>query len=638
MSTLKTTVFAVVLLLAVGNSYAAHKHDNDVYFAWTGGGSASLSYSEQGHVINPKQPWEGVSSSQNGNTLHIRVVAGRKEDPDVASRFNGTLYDGAIAWWEGVDVAGVDAGPHKLNFYTYGVLRINGDAYEVSIGQGSIPGHNNWWVGGQNLTGFRARSMLATTDGKYTIAIGSDDHHFNIYPNRVVPNWMQAHIADTMTLAQYSIPGTHDSGTYAMNKGSVTNTEGVTQDYSILAQLNMGIRVLDIRLDSPDSSGTLWIYHNFVPTDLSFSSALKQALDFLQANPGETVVMFIKHEHGSTDITGAFYAALKDHDASLNRYWLADSMPQTGQVRGKIVFVNRDGDIGPYGINVVWQKNCTFTSPPKDVPGIVDFRIQDQFKYSGSANKIQAFDSLLNEISAAPYKYWYVNYLSAEEVPVHGPKYIAGQVNPKALNELETTYRFQPVGTIMMDYAGEIRTPEIIAAMLHWNQLSASAPRVAFLSVHSEIGSRRALDTFVVTFDLLFAGDTGIDPTQMLNSTSYLALKFGEYAFAGTFGDNARARYTAGRPGQVTLVGPEQDYATITWNARSVAIRVWSNQSGTNIVRLTQQNGPVSGHIDFVLDLDWLSWRGTVAYAGRATSWKNPRTGETLQAWTVRSQ
>ncbi len=29
-------------------------------------------------------------------------------------------------------------------------------------------------------------------------------------------------------------------------------------------------------------------------------------------------------------------------------------------------------------------------------------------------------------------------------------------------------------------------------------------------------------------------------------------------------------------------------------------------------MHLLPQNGPVSGHMDFVLDLDWLSWRGSL--------------------------
>ena len=75
-----------------------------------------------------------------------------------------------------------------------------------------------------------------------------------------------------------------------------------------------GIRVFDMRL-GVDSDGELKIFHSGYETHLSFDTAIRQAFEFLDKNPGEAIIMFIKYEHGG-DIKDKFTKVLNDRNSS----------------------------------------------------------------------------------------------------------------------------------------------------------------------------------------------------------------------------------------------------------------------------------------------------------------------------------
>jgi len=238
--------------------------------------------------------------------------------------------------------------------------------------------------------------MLQTRDGKYTFQLDGTDNAFKVFANSTHPKWMQMYIADDTKLSDCAIPGTHDTGTYALHDSSIVDPFAVTQDYAILSQLYAGIRVLDIRLGLVD--GNLDIYHAKYKADISFDTVLRQAFEFLDANPKETVVMLIKREYGD-DVADAFWEAIKARDSSLERYWITDSMLTMGDVRNKIVFVNRNRNINDVGIQVEWQNDTTFKSD-----GEVDFYIQDNYGVNFDYKEIY-FDELLKAQLGDPGAY-----------------------------------------------------------------------------------------------------------------------------------------------------------------------------------------------------------------------------------------
>ena len=165
---------------------------------------------------------------------------------------------------------------------------------------------------------------------------GEDESRiFGNYFNPANCNWM-SRISDDISLANLSLPGTHDSGTEKLSAGRMH-----TQNFSIERQLKDGIRFLDIRLRNKGKDA-LQLYHGSRNCDVSFDDVLTWCKTFLTAYPGEVILMSIKNEEGDNIVN------------NLNNYFTnptwsnlfytgscIDGMPTLGEVRGKIVVFKR---------------------------------------------------------------------------------------------------------------------------------------------------------------------------------------------------------------------------------------------------------------------------------------------------------
>jgi 1-phosphatidylinositol phosphodiesterase len=127
--------------------------------------------------------------------------------------------------------------------------------------------------------------------------------------------------------------GTHDTG--ATRGGDAV----ATQVLSIPAQLNLGVRVLDLRLKHQKNS--LDIYHGFVSQNLTGRNAVGQVVAFLKANPTETVLIRMKEEDRGARNTNSFEEAFVEQIFTpyQGTIWTGGGMPTLGQVRGKIVIL-----------------------------------------------------------------------------------------------------------------------------------------------------------------------------------------------------------------------------------------------------------------------------------------------------------
>jgi len=127
----------------------------------------------------------------------------------------------------------------------------------------------------------------------YTPSINSDN------------SWM-SNISKDTRINQINIPGTHDSGTYAVHYNSVPAQYEIrkhwakTQDLDIYEQLLYGIRYLDIRLETNEHQQ---IYLNHEKFDCwnkktharyLLSDAFDETIEFLYNNPSETVIIHLK--------------------------------------------------------------------------------------------------------------------------------------------------------------------------------------------------------------------------------------------------------------------------------------------------------------------------------------------------------
>ncbi len=129
------------------------EHDNEFYLnASTNVNTISFKFNGD-YIISDGQPWSGVSSDGG----KIVVKAGRHGSEKCAKWFKDYVasnYDNMI------HTCGGDNLPEKLNFAIRGILKVDGEEYDVCIGQGHRPftGENNWHIA--------SRSIMADSDAK----------------------------------------------------------------------------------------------------------------------------------------------------------------------------------------------------------------------------------------------------------------------------------------------------------------------------------------------------------------------------------------------------------------------------------------------------------------------------------------
>ena len=160
-------------------------------------------------------------------------------------------------------------------------------------------------------------------------------------------NWI-TNLNDKIYVQQLSIPGTHDSGTK-----DVTFDLGRTQNLSIEDQFKMGIRAFDLR-----PAYRIWpynefyIYHGVTRTSYKFEDVLSYFKKQLAANPGEFVLIQMRHEsellplsingvdtEKNTNKWDEIYNVLKKFDDFIVQ-WKPDLT--IGECRGKMIIFTRN--------------------------------------------------------------------------------------------------------------------------------------------------------------------------------------------------------------------------------------------------------------------------------------------------------
>lgn len=146
------------------------------------------------------------------------------------------------------------------------------------------------------------------------------------------PEWMAA-LNDSLSLAEVSMPGTHD--TVSFYGGDLVQT----QSWSLIGQLRAGVRFLDIRCRH--YFDTLPIYHGSVYQYTFFDHVLQDVLEFLASFPTEAVIMRVKGEYIAEGNNETMFETVSKYLRIFrwNNFWLANRIPTLGECRGKIVIV-----------------------------------------------------------------------------------------------------------------------------------------------------------------------------------------------------------------------------------------------------------------------------------------------------------
>lgn len=150
-------------------------------------------------------------------------------------------------------------------------------------------------------------------------------------------------LGDDINIACLNICGTHDSATAYVSMENAARCQSLT----IKEQLDMGVRLLDIRLCR--KRGEFYLIHSLADcyTDenkkerLVFGRVLEEVFAFLENNPRETVILSIKQDRGI--MSKSFFPELYDKyiKGNENKWYLKNRMPALKQVRGKAVLMRR---------------------------------------------------------------------------------------------------------------------------------------------------------------------------------------------------------------------------------------------------------------------------------------------------------
>lgn len=192
--------------------------------------------------------------------------------------------------------------------------------------------------------------------------------------------WM-GQIPDTTLISDINIPGSHDAA--AIN--SWVRTVFATQYQTITQQLEVGIRLLDVRLKVYETGSNyrfMTCHSNYPGNEYqSFISLLDECKVFLSGQGSETIIMSLKVDdwNGTTNETAAKTALVN----LLDTYPVLrniTSVPVLSVCRGKIYLVNRIDNGTNLGVpfNIPFNTSGQFASTLSGRN--FQLYVQDQFK------------------------------------------------------------------------------------------------------------------------------------------------------------------------------------------------------------------------------------------------------------------
>lgn len=241
------------------------------------------------------------------------------------------------------------------------------------------------------------QTVLSSTGGplSLTAVYVAGASHLTLYSAAALAGWM-AELPDALPLSALSIPGTHNSPTSYVALPSVR-----CQAVGVRAQLDNGVRFLDVRVSVARDHDHLALVHSVFPISLTgtkwFADVLADDLyAFLDANPRETVLLSVKREgtgRGTDQHLSRYLFERYCGNEHAAKYWFTEPrIPTLGEARGKIVLIRRfhidedllGGQHGGTGWGIdgsAWPDNCA-----DGTVGSGLIRVQDFYEVGQSDN------------------------------------------------------------------------------------------------------------------------------------------------------------------------------------------------------------------------------------------------------------
>ncbi|XP_010795830.1 uncharacterized protein, partial [Notothenia coriiceps] len=269
-----------------------------------------------------------------------------------------------------------------------------------------------------------------------TVFCHGNDQFLNDDANLILPGsynipWM-AGIEDFRTLSLLTFPGTHDS--MALYGGP----EAEHQAWALKDQLRAGIRFLDLKVFG--LGNTLYIMRGVMYQHSTLKDVIDIVQAFLSEFKTEAVLIRVQPESFEKQTVNEMVQSLIGNNQNV---WVNTAMPNMGQVRGKIVFLQKS--TFTLGIPLIDTdgKHYNEVSDVKNKDKMISKQLSQANEACGGDNAI------LTDSTGTGFGTFRGMFLT--------PKRVAEKVNPWLNQYLRQFYPNQPrpcFGIIAMDFPG----------------------------------------------------------------------------------------------------------------------------------------------------------------------------------------
>ena len=280
-------------------------------------------------------------------------------------------------------------------------------------------------------------------------------------------NWMST-VNGTTPITAINMPGTHDSASrYALPFNMISRT----QSKSISGQLYSGVRYFDMRFELLDGEKLIAVHSitnckrsfGFFAKNLTAEEIVDSCIDFLKANPKETILFQVREDDGDVGVELFNYFYENCIKKNSDYRYTENRVPILDEVRGKLVLL-RVVDVDTYKFDDS-NSGINFSRYPY-IGGTetIDFRrrdikklsgetyaqmyVQDSYKIGGDAKWEAVTTFLESDLNPSDF-----NICLTSGTEPSTPFFNAKVINPKL-----SKYEFKTgktYGIIAMDFAAE---------------------------------------------------------------------------------------------------------------------------------------------------------------------------------------
>ncbi|XP_068180427.1 1-phosphatidylinositol phosphodiesterase-like [Antennarius striatus] len=274
-----------------------------------------------------------------------------------------------------------------------------------------------------------------------------NEQFFNDNKNLILPGsynipWM-AGIEDFRPFSLITFPGTHDS--MALHGGP----EAKCQALSLRDQLRAGIRFLDLKVFGIGDS--LYVMHGIMYQHTTLKEVINTVRAFLSEFRSEAVLIRIQPEFFEKDYVNKMVRNLIGNDQHV---WVKSGMPNMGQIRGKIVFLQKSTFTLGIPLIDTDRKGSNKVSHIKDKDNKIISQLNQATEACGGDNAV------LTYTSGTGFGTLWGMFLT--------PRGVAEKVNPwlnKYLRQFFPNHPRPCFGIIAMDFPGL----DLIQTIIHLN-------------------------------------------------------------------------------------------------------------------------------------------------------------------------